>query len=259
LQKFLVIKIGGELVDSTEHLDTVLQRIGSVGESKILVHGGGRLLSDLAKRLGIPVIMTGGRRVTDQETLKLAAMVYAGLINKTIVARLQALGCPAVGLSGADGRTVLAERRKAGAIDYGFAGDIREVNAGLLSLLISNRYMPVLCSLTADLNGQLLNTNADTIAAETAIAMHQDYDVELHLLTDRPGLLFDVDDDQSVIDEINPDSYEQLKAEGRVSDGMLPKLDNAFRALELGVGTVYISHFSKFPDYKTGTRINRDK
>ncbi len=255
MQKICVVKIGGEIVDNPERLEIVLERFTALSGLKILIHGGGRLLSELARKLNIPVIMTAGRRVTDAETLKLVAMVYAGLINKTIVAKLQARDCPAVGLSGTDGRSVLAEKRSRSEIDYGFAGDIKKINTNFLTMLVENRYVPVLCSLTADANGQLLNTNADTIATETAIAMQNPYDVELHFLIDKPGLLYDITDETTVIDQVDADFYARLRTEGRVDEGMLPKMDNAFRAIKMGIEAVYLTYFSKFPDYATGTKI----
>jgi acetylglutamate kinase len=203
--------------------------------------------------------MHQGRRITDAETLELTTMVYAGLINKSIVAKLQAAGCASVGLSGADGPVITAEKRPAAPFDYGFAGDIRTVNTDLLTLLLHNSLAPVLCSVTADRNGQLLNTNADTIAAETAMALAKSYLPELHFLGERPGVLLDIRDDTSVIPEIGPVRYEHMKAENLVHEGMLPKLDNAFRAANNGVDRVYITHFSRLPDHTSGTRVVRSE
>ena len=255
MQKIYVVKIGGEIVDLPDRLDEFLVKFARITEPKILVHGGGRQVSDLAKRLDIPVKISDGRRITDKETLRLVAMIYAGLINKTVVAKLQGLNCSAVGLSGADGQSIIAEKRSGSEIDYGYAGDIRSINAKFLKLLIENDQVPVLCSLTADTAGQLLNTNADTIATETAIAMKEHFKPVLHFLTDQPGFMENMEDETSVIHTIDRLTYERVKAEGSVAGGMLPKMDNAFRAVEKGVEAVYISDFSKFPDFASGTRL----
>ncbi len=255
MQKMIVVKIGGEIVDDPDRLDSVFQQFIVKPGPKILIHGGGRMVNELARRLNIPIRMTDGRRITNAETLKLAAMVYAGLINKSIVAKLQALACPAVGLSGADGQTVLTKKRSGSAIDYGFVGDIISVNTVFLTMLIDHGYAPVMCSLTADKNGQLLNTNADTIATETAVAMQGSYNVELYFLIDRPGLLYEVEDDRSVIAKIDHESYTKLARENRISGGMLPKIDNGFRALKLGVEAVYITHYSRLYDKQSGTQF----
>jgi len=255
MQKMNIVKIGGEIVDAPDRLDLVVQQFISLPGPKILIHGGGLMVSELARRLDIPVRMTDGRRITDAETLRLTAMVYAGLINKSIVAKLQALACPAVGLSGADGQAVLTKRRSGTDIDFGFVGDIITINAVFLTMLIDHGYVPVLCSLTADNTGQLLNTNADTIATETAVAMQGSYDVDLYFLTDKPGILYEIEDDRSVIMQIDMESYTKLKAENRIAGGMLPKIDNGLRAVKLGVEAVYITHYSKLSDKKSGTRL----
>ncbi len=259
MEHVFIVKIGGDVTDVPARLETVLNLFSRLQGPKILVHGGGRQVNDLARQLGIPVKMHHGRRITDEETLRLTTMVYAGLINKSIVAQLQAVGCPSVGLSGADGPVITAEKRPAAPFDYGFAGDIQAINTGLLTLLLHNNLAPVLCPVTADGNGQLLNTNADTIAAETAIALADSYFPELHFLGERPGVLKDIEDDTSVISEISIDTYHRMKAEDLVQDGMIPKLDNAFRAADNGVDGVYITHFSRLPDYASGTSVVREE
>ncbi|TCZ72982.1 acetylglutamate kinase [Flaviaesturariibacter aridisoli] len=259
MKELTVIKIGGNIIDDEERLHGFLLRFAAVAGAKVLVHGGGKLATRLAGELKIQQQLVDGRRITDAETLKVVTMVYAGWVNKSIVAGLQALGCPAIGLSGADGDAVRAQKRQASAIDYGFVGDVTAINAPFLHTLIEAGQTLVLAPITHDGNGQLLNTNADTIAQETATALGALYSVRLVYSFEKAGVLRDADDDQSVISEINPERYATLKADGIVSGGMLPKLDNAFRALAAGVQEVIIGQAEALPALlsgQSGTRIH---
>ncbi|MCC7525399.1 MAG: acetylglutamate kinase [Chitinophagaceae bacterium] len=240
-----VIKIGGNIVDDDKKLDAFLQSFATLHSNHllVLVHGGGKLATKLAERMGITQQMVEGRRITDAETLKIVTMVYAGYINKNIVARLQASGCNAIGLSGADGNAILAHKRiVSGNTDYGFAGDVDTVNTPLLANLLEQHIAVVLAPITHDKKGQLLNTNADTIAQETAKALSRVYDVTLVYSFEKSGVLLDANDNTTVIPTINPASYQQLKDEQKIFAGMIPKLDNAFSALNNGVKKVVIGN-----------------
>jgi acetylglutamate kinase len=239
MDKLYVIKIGGNIIDDETKLSSFLQSFAAVQGKKILVHGGGKLATRIAEAMGIQQQMVDGRRITDAETLKIVTMVYAGHINKNIIAQLQSFGCNAIGMSGADSNVIKAHKRVA-AIEYGFVGDIDEVNAELLHTLLQINDTVVLAPITHDGNGQLLNTNADTIAQETAKAMCKLYKVELIYSFEKAGVLLDVNDETSVINSINPTSFLQLKAQRKIFAGMLPKLDNAFAAVKSGVNKVII-------------------
>jgi acetylglutamate kinase len=240
MDKLIVIKIGGNIIDDEEKLSSFLQSFASTDAKKILVHGGGKLATKLAERLEVPQQMIEGRRITDAETLKIVTMVYAGYINKNIVAQLQSHGCNAIGLTGADGNAILAHKRRHTSIDYGYAGDIDEVNTVLLESLLGQNLSPVIAPITHDKDGQLLNTNADTIAQEIAKGLSKSFDVQLIYSFEKSGVLLDAADDNSVINEINPGSYKELKEKNLVFAGMIPKLDNAFAALDHGVKKVII-------------------
>lgn len=245
--KLYLIKIGGNIIDDEQKLSSFLIDFASINSNKILIHGGGKLATKMAAQLNIPQQMVEGRRITDTETLKIVTMVYAGLINKNIVVQLQAAGCNAVGLSGADGNTILAHKRLPkdspsgdGGLDYGFAGDVDGINSEFLHTLLQQNMSPVLSPITHDGKGQLLNTNADTIAQETAKAMSAFYNVHLIYSFEKAGVLLDVDDEASVIPLICKEKYNDFKERGLVFAGMIPKLDNAFSALESGVKKVTI-------------------
>jgi acetylglutamate kinase len=240
MDKLIIVKIGGNIVDDEAKLSSFLQEFGAIDGRKILVHGGGKLATRLAEQMKVPQQMVDGRRITDAETLKIVTMVYAGYINKNIVARLQANGCNAIGLSGADGNTVLAHKRVHSAMDYGFVGDVDAIDSSLFSNLLQQGLTPVLAPITHDRKGQLLNTNADTIAQESAKALSALYEVVLIYSFEKNGVLLDVNDENSVIKQINAGYYNQLKTEGKIFAGMLPKLDNAFSALKSGVTKVII-------------------
>ena len=244
MKKLQVIKIGGNVIDNPAELEKFLTDFSSITDLKILVHGGGKVATELAKRLGIEQEMVNGRRITDAETLKVTAMVYAGLINKQVVAALQAKQCNAVGLSGADGNAIRSSKRKVVDIDYGFVGDIdsKGVNVDFISVLLESAVSPVFSAITHNGEGQLLNTNADTIASALAVALSKKYEVQLNYCFEKNGVLRDVEDDNSVINTITKDSYKQLLAEGVIFKGMIPKLDNAFDAIGNGVSSVMIAH-----------------
>lgn len=239
----LIAKIGGNIIDDAVRLQSFLQSFAALPLPKLLVHGGGKVATALGTRMGIEAKMVEGRRITDAETLNLVTMVYGGLVNKQIVAKLQALGCNALGLSGADANVIKASKRPAGTIDYGFAGDLQapqSINTGALAHLLEAGISPVFAPLTHDGQGQLLNTNADTIAATLAAAFASSHAVKLVYLFEKPGVLQDATDDSSVIHSINRERYTGLKSSGAIHAGMVPKLDNAFDALASGVEQVLI-------------------
>ena len=238
--KLFVIKIGGNIIDDEKKLSSFLKSFAELEGNKILVHGGGKLATEFSQKLGIVQKLVDGRRITDTETLKIVTMVYAGYINKNIVAQLQSFACNAVGLCGADADAILAHKRKHPVIDFGFVGDIDLVHTDLLKAIIEKNITIVFAPITHDGNGQLLNTNADTIAQEIAKAMSQEYDVELIYSFEKSGVLLDADNDNSVIASINPAYFEELKKKGEIFAGMLPKLENAFAALDAGVNKVII-------------------
>ena len=236
-----VLKIGGNVINNPAALHEALDYFAALVEPAVLVHGGGRKASQVLTEMGRQPVLIDGRRVTDEATLEIVTMVYAGLLNKNVVAQLQGRGCNAIGLSGADANAVLANKRPAGNIDYGFAGDVRAVNGPLLEQLLRLGLRPVLCPITHDNHGQLLNTNADTIANETARALAAaGFTVSLRYCFELPGVLTDIDDPESVLPELTPDTYAAYRADGTIAGGMLPKLDNAFAAVAAGVAEVVI-------------------
>ncbi len=235
-----ILKIGGAVLEDAAELEETLGFFSNLPGYKLLGHGGGRRASRMSEALGIAPKMFEGRRITDADTLEVVTMVYAGLENKRLAAMLQAMGCNAIGLSGADGNSILAEKRPVGKVDYGFAGDIKQVNARGLSGLIADGFTPVLCAITHDGKGQLLNTNADTIAAELAIALAAHFQVNLYYCFEKAGVMTDVNDPGSVILQLDPEQYARHREDGIIADGMLPKLDNAFRALKAGAASVQV-------------------
>ena len=238
-----VIKIGGGILENEVSRQMFLQQFAAVEGPKVLVHGGGRLATTMAERLGVAQQMIDGRRVTDKETLDIVTMVYGGLVNKQLVASLQNMGINAIGLTGADGGWMKAVKRPVkNGIDYGFVGDITEVRGDVLRMLLDEGMTPVIAPITFCQEGVLLNTNADTIASETAISLAPD--VQLTFCFEKAGVLRDADDESSLIPSITPESYTQLTADGIVSGGMIPKIDNAFAAIEHGVQSVRITHAS---------------
>ena len=261
MEKLLVVKIGGNVIDDDQKLSSFLRLFAAITEKKILVHGGGKLATQLAEKLGVEQKMIDGRRLTDAETLKIVTMVYAGFVNKNIVAGLQALGSDAMGLTGADGGLISAHKRNHPSIDFGFVGDVDSVNSGFISSLLQLGKALVVAPITSDLNGQLLNTNADTIAQEIAKGMSQSYEVELIYSFEKAGVLLDVHDENSVLKNINVASYAELKASNKIFAGMIPKLDNAFLAIRAGVKKVIIGKAEKLDQLvngESGTSITND-
>lgn len=254
-EKLTIIKVGGKIVEDGSALQRLLSDFSTIDGRKLLVHGGGRSATALAARLGIETKMVDGRRITDDSMLEVVTMVYGGLVNKRIVAGLQAAGVNAVGLTGADMNAVLSVRRSVGVVDYGWVGDVRIVNADAISTLVENGYCPVIAPITHDGKGLLLNTNADTMAGETAKALASRYDVDLVYCFEKAGVLFDENDDSSVIDEINPCEYSELKKSGKITGGMIPKLDNAFSCVAAGVSRVVITRADLIADANAGTKI----
>lgn len=246
MKKLQIIKIGGNVINDAMELESFLNDFSKIDDLKILIHGGGKVATDLAIRLGVSQAMVNGRRITDKETLKITTMVYAGEINKQIVASLQSKFINAIGLSGADGNSIQTKRRKAVDIDFGFVGDVfdKSVNVELVSTFLELGITPIFSAITHDGEGQLLNTNADTIASVLAVALSKKYDVQLNYCFEKKGVLKDPDDDNSLIQEITKNKYKQLFQEGVISKGMIPKLDNAFDAIQNGAQSVIILHAS---------------
>ena len=238
-----VIKIGGGVLENEAQRDAFLRQFAAIEGPKVLVHGGGRLATTMADRLGVETHMIDGRRVTDKETLDIVTMVYGGLVNKQVVAQLQTMGVNAIGMTGADGGWMKAVKRPIkNGIDYGYVGDVVEVNGAHLRTLLDNGLTPVIAPITFSADGLLLNTNADTVASETAVSLAPD--VQLTFCFEKAGVLSNPDDESSLIARITPETYTQLKAEGIISGGMIPKIDNAFAAIEHGVQSVRITHAS---------------
>jgi acetylglutamate kinase len=256
-----LVKIGGHVLDNPAMCQAFLHDFAGIAGHKILLHGGGKAASSLAARLHIPVNMHEGRRITDEATLDIAVMVYAGLINKQLVAGLQALQCNALGLSGADANAVRAVKRPPGAVDFGFVGDILPggVNIALLQNLLNSGITPVIAPITHNGHGQLLNTNADTMAAAVAEAMTTAYHTQLIYCFEKKGVLSDIADENQLIPEISTADYQDLKNRHVVSGGMIPKLDNAFSSIQKGVQTVYIGAAGNIKDITAGIRGSATK
>ena len=258
MDKIYIIKIGGNIIDDEKKLSSFLQSFSVIEGRKILVHGGGKLATAVAESMGIPQQITDGRRITDAETLKVITMVYAGFINKNIVAKLQANNCNVLGLTGADGNLISAHKRKNGAVDYGYVGDIDEINTELITELLQERYSLVIAPVTHDGNGNLLNTNADTVAQEIAKALCTNFEVSLIYCFEKNGVLLNVNDNDTLIDQIDHTGFEQLKNDKKISAGMIPKLHNAFNALDAGVHNVLIGHANNISELiinRSGTAI----
>ncbi len=258
MDNLYIIKIGGNIIDDEKKLSSFLKDFAAVEGNKILVHGGGKLATKMAEQMNVPQQVIDGRRITDAETLKIVTMVYAGYINKNIVAKLQMNNCNAIGLCGADGDAILAHKRKHPVMDYGFVGDVDSINTDLISSLLEKNLTPVFAPITHDQQGQLLNTNADTIAQELAKGLSNDFNVHLIYSFEKAGVLLDANEDTTVIPVINPSSYKKLKAEEKIFAGMIPKLDNAFTALNSGVKKVIIGKAENLKELiagKSGTSI----
>lgn len=254
MQKLTIIKIGGNVIDNSENLHHFLQDFTALEGPKILIHGGGKIATETSAAMGIEAKMIDGRRITDIDTLRVVTMVYAGLINKNMVAQLQAKGNNAIGLTGADGNIIKAKKRPVKEIDYGFVGDLDEnsVSSTMLDSLLKAGLTPVLCAITHDGDTQLLNTNADTIASAVAVAMSSVYETHLVYCFEKKGVLKDVNDDATVVREIRASEFEGLKADGTVAGGMIPKLHNAFEAINKGVAAVYIGKADELGEIEKG-------
>ncbi|MGF7080617.1 acetylglutamate kinase [Mucilaginibacter sp. UYCu711] len=258
-----IIKIGGNVIDNSENLYHFLKDFTALDGYKILVHGGGKVATQLSETLGIEATLVDGRRITDIETLRVVTMVYGGLINKNIVAQLQRFGTNAIGLTGADGNFIRTKKRPVKTIDYGFVGDIDEksVDSAGITKLMQAGFAPVFCALTHDGDGQMLNTNADTIASALAVALSTKFETTLIYCFEKKGVLMDVNDDDSIIRDIDPVRYEELKKKQIIHSGMLPKLDNAFTAIACGVKAVVIGHSDDLGELKNskpfGTRLSK--
>lgn len=235
-----IIKIGGNVIDDARELESFLKNFSNFPGKKILIHGGGVMASRFGESLGVMPQMKDGRRITDLDTLDVVTMVYAGLINKKLVAKLQGLNQNALGLTGADANLIRSQKRPAGEIDYGYVGDVQEINTQFLEVVLSAQLIPVICAITHDKNGQLLNTNADTIASCIATSLAREHRVNLYFCFDKPGVLIDEKNDSSLIPLINEEIFEELKKENVIHSGMIPKLDSAFKALNEGVNRVWL-------------------
>lgn len=255
MEKLTLIKVGGKIVEEQATLSRLLASFAAIPGRKVLVHGGGRSATAMASRLGIESRMVGGRRITDKAMLEVVTMVYGGLVNKNIVAGLQAQGVNALGMTGADMNILLSDKRPVGEVDYGYVGDVRRVDAVALSALIEMGVVPVIAPLTHDGRGSMLNTNADTMAGETAKALASRYEVSLVYCFEKRGVLRDENDDNSVIAEMTRQQFETYRAEGVVQGGMIPKLENAFDAIRHGVREVIITRADAIGQPHEGTRI----
>ncbi|HKJ41438.1 MAG TPA: acetylglutamate kinase [Sunxiuqinia sp.] len=256
MEKLTIVKVGGKVVEESASLQDLLARFSQIDGLKVLVHGGGRSATAMANRLGIETKMVDGRRITDQEMLEIVTMVYGGLVNKNIVAQLQANNINAVGLTGADLNCIRAVKRPVKDVDYGFVGDVESVHVDELRLLVEKGVVPVLAPLTHDKKGQLLNTNADTIAAEAAIEFSKFFDVELVYCFEKPGVLEDAEDDSSVIASLNHAQFKAFQESGAIHAGMIPKLDNSFNAIQKGVTQVRITNIEGLQ--KGGTLLENE-
>ena len=254
MEKLTLVKVGGKIVEEKESLDALLASFTSLGGLKALVHGGGRSATKIAEQLGIETKMVNGRRITDEAMLKVVTMVYGGLVNKNIVASLQSLGLNALGLTGADLGYMTSDKRPVKDVDYGFVGDVKKVDSDILADLIAKGVVPVLAPLTHDGKGNLLNTNADTIAGEAAKALAKHFDVTLVFCFEKKGVLRDENDDDSVIENIGKADFEKYVADGTIQGGMIPKLENAFAAIDAGVKQVVITRADQLGK-NTGTVV----
>ena len=257
MDKLHIVKIGGKVIENKDSLISFLEDFASLEESKILIHGGGNEANNISKKIGLEIKIEGGRRITDSDSLDLITMVYAGKINKRIVSLLQSISCNALGISGADGNAYSAIKRPIKDIDFGFVGDLTEVNISFFTGLIKQNIVPVCCSVTHDRKGQLLNTNADTIAASIASALSKNFKVILTYCFEKMGVLEDINDENSVIPFIDTKKYHELKNTETISQGMMPKLHNCFESLEKGVQEIRIGNSSIFSQKNQFTKIKK--
>ncbi|MCW3110993.1 MAG: acetylglutamate kinase [Segetibacter sp.] len=242
MEKFFLVKIGGNVIDSEGSLQSFLKDFAAIEGKKILIHGGGKIATKIGEQLGIESNYINGRRITDDATIDLVTMVYGGLVNKKIVAHLQSLKCNAIGLTGADGNIIPAIKRPVKDVDFGWVGDIESGKLEIenLKMFLENGLVPVFAPLTHDQEGHILNTNADTVASSLAVALSPHYDVRLIYCFEKKGVLENVADDNSVINLINKQTYQHLLSEQKLFAGILPKIDNAFAAIDAGVKEVLI-------------------
>ena len=254
MDRLTIIKVGGKVVENSQSMNLLLDQFKKISGYKILVHGGGNTATEIADKLGIETKMVNGRRITNAEMLDVAAMVYGGLVNKKIVAALQARNCNALGLTGADLGFIRSRKRPVKDVDFGFVGDVEEVNTRELRLLLNENVIPVVAPLTHDGFGQLLNTNADTIAAEIATELSAYYNVFLFFCFDKKGVLQDQNDEKSMIFELDTLLFQQYIQEGIISEGMIPKLENGFRAKRKGVKEILITNAENIANGR-GTRL----
>lgn len=241
MQDLHIVKIGGNILKDDVILEETITRLATLSVPLLLVHGGGKHVDQWLHRIGVPVKMVDGRRITDAQSLELAVMNYAGLINKNVVALFEKNGMTALGLSGADLHCIRSVKRNHPTIDYGFVGDVVEINVQAFSWLVDKKIIPVCCAITCDENGQLLNTNADTIAAEISMALSSIYNIHLWYCFEKKGVLKDVADENSVVDQLNHSLYNEMMSQGLIHTGMKPKLENCYRALGAGVNSIYIT------------------
>jgi len=252
-EKLVVIKIGGNVIDDSAKLDSFLNDFSAIKNKKILVHGGGKIATAIGEKLGIQSKYIDGRRITDDETIDLVTMVYGGLVNKQIVAKLQSINCNAIGITGADANLLPAKKRAVKEIDYGWVGDVNEIDSYNWRLFLENHLTPIAAPLTHDCNGQILNTNADTIASVIAVALSSFYETNLVFCFEKNGVLEDVNDETSIISKLTLNDYLSLKKSDKLFAGILPKIDNAFDAISKGVKEVTIGNSSQLSSLINGT------
>lgn len=243
-EKLSIVKIGGNIIEDETSLNAFLELFSNLEGKKILVHGGGKRATHMASKLGVESKMINGRRITDADTLEVITMVYGGLVNKNVVAKLQALNTDAIGLTGADVNSIKSDKRPVKEIDFGFVGDVKKVAHNSIDKLIQADFTPVFCAITHDGNGQLLNTNADTIASQVAVGMSNLYDTSIYYCFELNGVLRDINDKNSVVRRIDSKVYKELLEQGIIADGMLPKLENCFDALKNGVNNINMGNTS---------------
>lgn len=250
-----VIKIGGKLIEDEEKFRGFLNDFAALEGARILVHGGGNFATEMALKLGFPTQMVNGRRITDANSLKVIIMTYGGLINKSIVAKLQAMNSNAIGLCGADGKSIISKKREVKEVDFGFVGDIEEVNSAFIASLLEQNIIPVFSAISCTRNGELLNTNGDSVASEIAVAMSQNFETELYYCFEKKGVLANAKDEESVIQSIDREKYKELLEKEEISEGMLPKLHNCFQALEKGVTKIFLGNETLLQEKAQHTKI----
>ncbi|WP_088323003.1 acetylglutamate kinase [Polaribacter tangerinus] len=242
MEKLSIVKIGGNIIEDENLLNKFLTLFAHLKGKKILIHGGGKRATTISKKLGIEPSMLNGRRITDAATLEVITMVYGGLINKNIVAKLQALQTNAIGLTGADANTIISEKRPKQEVDFGYVGDVKKVDQLAINKLMQANFTPVFCAITHDNCGQLLNTNADTVTAQIAISLSKIYETSIYYCFELNGVLENINDTNSVIKTINNSTYNKLLSENKIVDGMIPKLENCINAINKGVQKVYLGN-----------------